>query len=376
MTAFHPGLVGFDATPLEMQHGSGVSHYAARLLAALVARGDERRYALLAGRPLNGQFPYGTLGQVGAQLPNRTLWMQFVLPRTLARLKPELCHFTNSIAPLAAPCPFVVTLHDMSLFLYASMQPLKSLLLVRSLIRAVARRAGAVITVSHSARRDILAGLDLPPDKVRAVYEAASPGYRPLAGDAALERVRSKYGLHEPFILFVGTVEPRKNLGRLVQAFARLRRQGRRERLVLAGQLGWKYDSVLRQIDEAGEAQSVRLLGYVPEADLPALYNLAHAVAFPSLYEGFGLPVVEGMACGTPVLTSDCSSMAELGEGAALLVDPLQVEAIADGLDRLLSDETLRGELRAAGLIRAAQFSWERAAAETVAVYQGLGARG
>jgi glycosyltransferase involved in cell wall biosynthesis len=370
MKGYHPGLVGYDVTPLEMRQGSGVSQYAAQLLAALVARGDERRYALLAGRPVNGQIPPGTLGQIGTQLPNRTLWMQLVLPGVLARLRPELCHFTNSIAPLAAPCPFVVTLHDMSLFLYPAMQPLKSLLVVRTLIRAVARRASAVITVSHSARQDILRLLDLPPDKVRVIYEAASPEYRPQAQPGELQRVRQKYGLHDPFVLHVGTIEPRKNLGRLVQAFASLRRAGRRERLVLAGQLGWKYADVLQQIEESGENRAVHLLGYVPEADLPALYSQAAVVAFPSLYEGFGLPVVEGMACGAPVLTSNCSSMAELGQGAALLVDPLHERAIADGLARLLADAALREEMRAAGLARAAEFSWARAAAETVAVYE------
>lgn len=377
MTAHHPGLVGFDATPLEVRQRAGVSQYAAQLLAALVARGDGRRYALLGSRTLNGHIPPGSLGQIGRLLPNRTLWMQLVLPRTLAILRPELCHFTNSIAPLAAPCPFVVTLHDMSLFLYPDMQPLKSLLLVRTIIRAVARRARAVITVSHSARRDILAGLGgLPPEKVHVVYEAAAPEYRVIAEPAELERVRRKYGLHDPFVLSVGTIEPRKNLGGLLRAFALLRRRGRTERLVLAGQLGWKYDSLLRQIDESGDGAAVSLLGYVPDQDLPALYNLARAVAFPSFYEGFGLPILESMACGTPVITSDRSSMAELGTGAALLVDPGQPEALADGLLRLLADEALRAELSAAGLVRAAEFSWARAAEETVRVYEAAGIKG
>jgi glycosyltransferase involved in cell wall biosynthesis len=370
---FHPGLIGFDATPLEVRQRSGVSHYAEQLLAALVARDDGRRYALLAGRPLNGHIPSGSLGQIGPQLPNRTLWMQLVLPRTLAALRPELCHFTNSIAPLATNCPFVVTLHDMSLFLHPSMQPLKSLLLVRTILRAVAQRASAVITVSHSARRDILSGLrGLRPAKVHVVYEAAAPEYRVMGHSGEPERVRRKYGLQLPFVLFVGTIEPRKNLGRLLEAFALLRRKGRPERLVLAGQLGWKYDSLLRQIDESGASQAVRLLGYVPDEDLPALYNLARAVAFPSLYEGFGLPILEGMACGTPVLTSNRSSMAELSGEAALQVDPTQTEALAAGLEQLVADEAVREHYRAAGLARAAEFSWARAAEETVRVYEGL----
>jgi glycosyltransferase involved in cell wall biosynthesis len=254
------------------------------------------------------------------------------------------------------------------------MHPLKSLVLVRTIIRAVARRARAVITVSESARRDILAGLGgaggLAPEKVHVVREAAAPEYRVIDEPAELERVRRKYGLGDPFVLSVGTIEPRKNLGGLLRAFALLRRRGRRERLVLVGQLGWKYDSLLRQIDELGDGAAVTLLGYVPDQDLPALYNLARAVAFPSFYEGFGLPILEGMACGTPVITSDRSSMAELGAGAALLVDPARPEALADGLSRLLADEALAAELSAAGLARAAEFSWARAADETVRVYE------
>ncbi|HLF28108.1 MAG TPA: glycosyltransferase family 1 protein [Anaerolineae bacterium] len=374
MKTFHPGLIGFDTTPLEGRHHSGVGQYTRQLLAALVARGDRWRYALLAGRPLNGRLPPGTLGQIGTRLPNRTLWMQLALPRTLAQLQPELCHFTNSIAPLVLPCPFVVTLHDMSLFLCTDTQPAKSLLAVRTILPRIARQASAIITVSHSARQDILQVLHAPPEKVHVVYEAAAPEFHVIQDTPELDRVQRKYGLHDPFILCVGTIQPRKNLGRLVEAFAQVRRQGRREQLVLAGQFGWKYAGLLQQIEELGVSDAVRLTGYVPDADLPALYNLARVVAFPSLYEGFGLPVIEGMACGVPVITSNRSSMAELGSGAALLVDSMQPEALADGLSRLLSDATLRAELREAGLARAAEFSWARAAEETAKVYERVAA--
>ncbi len=370
MTAARPGVIGFDATPLEVAQPSGVTRYATHLLATLVARGDGWRYALLANRPLDGRVPPGTLGQVGRGLPNRTAWMQLVLPRILAQLRPQVCHFTNSIAPLAAPCPIVVTLHDMSLFLSVGTQPLKSLLVARPLIPAVARRAAAIITVSHSARRDILRVLRVPPQKVRVIYEAAAPAYRVIHETAELDRVRRKYGLDDPFVLYVGTIEPRKNLGRLAQAFAQARRRGRGERLVLVGQLGWKHAALFKQIEDSGLVDVVRWIGYVPDEDLPALYNLARVVAFPSLYEGFGLPVIEGMACGAPVLTSNRSSMAELGAGAALLVDPTEPDALADGLVRMLADAALREELRTAGLARAAQFSWARAAEETVRVYE------
>ena len=362
-------LIGFDATPLQIAQHSGVGNYTAQLLAALVARDDARRYALLANRALNGHTPQDTLGQVGRRFPNRSAWMQLALPRDLAALRPDVCHFTNSIAPLRAPCPIVVTLHDMSLFLYAPFHPVKSLLAVRSIVPAVARRAAAIITVSQHARRDIVALLHVPPEKVHVIYEAAAPQYRTIDDAAELARVRRKYQLLKPFVLYVGTIEPRKNLNRLVTAFAQARCRCPNLELVLVGQLGWKYEALLKALEDLSLKHAVRMLGYVPDEDLPALYTLARLLAFPSVYEGFGLPIVEAMACGTPVLTSNCSSMAEIGTDAAWLVDPFDVEAMADGLLRLATDDDLHAQLRAAGLVRAAQFSWRRAAEETVRVY-------
>ena len=373
MKIYQAGLIGFDATPLETPHRSGVGNYTAQLLSALAARNDDRRYALLASRTLNGRTPPNTLGQIGRTFPNRSAWMQWILPRVLDRLQPQLCHFTNSIAPLNAPCPIVLTLHDMSLFLHANMHPLKSLLVARPIVPIAARRAAAIITVSQHAKQDIVNVLRVPPGKVYVVYEAAAPQYRMIDDECELDRVRRKYDLHQPFVLYVGTIEPRKNLSRLVQAFARACRSS--TQLVLVGPLGWKYAALLKQIEALQLGTAVRLIGYVPDHDLPALYSLAHVFAFPSIYEGFGLPIVEAMACGAPVLTSNRSSMIELGDGAAQLVDPFSVEAMADGLQRVLSDTTLRAELRCAGLERAAQFSWTRAAEETVRVYEQIGRR-
>ena len=365
-------LIGFDATPLQIARHSGVGNYTAQLLAALIDRADARQYVLLANRALNGEMPRGTLGQVGRRFPNRSAWMQFALPRDLAAVRPDVCHFTNSLAPLHTPCPMVITLHDMSLFVHAGLHPLKSQLFVRPIIPAVARRAAAIITVSQHAKREIVAGLRVPPEKVHVIYEAAAPQYRVIDDTAELNRVRLRYGLTRPFVLYVGTIEPRKNLTRLVTAFAQARRQYSDLELVLVGQLGWKYAALLTASEDLNLGQAVRRLGYVPNEDLPALYNLARALAFPSLYEGFGLPVVEAMACGTPVLTSNGSSLVEIAANASYLIDPLDVNAIAHGLLCLATDNDLHSRLRAAGLARSAQFSWQHAAAETVRVYDAV----
>ena len=362
-------LVGFDVTPLEERERTGVGRYVERLLAALVARGDSHRYHLLASRSLHGVVPAGVVDPVGRRFPTRWLWMQAMLPVTLSRLQPRLCHFTNGMAPFGCPCPYVLTLYDMSLFLHARTQPLKSRLLIRSLVPRVARRAAAVITATDSARADIIRVLGLPPTQVQVVSGGVDPAFRPIDTPDALDPVRRRYGLDRPFILSVGTLEPRKNLGRLTRAFGQLRAQGRREELVLVGRNGWGRDEARRVADALGIATSVRTLGYVPELDLPALYALARVVAFPSLHEGFGFPLVEAMACGTPVLTSNRSAMAEVGRDAALLIDPTAVGSIADGLAALLNDESLRERLRGAGLRRAASLGWSTVAARTVAVY-------
>lgn len=368
-------LIGFDATPLEVRHRSGVSRYATELLSALIARNDGRRYALLSSRALNGHTPAGAYAYNRVHFPNRSFWMQAVLPLELRQMGPQLCHFTNMIAPIFAPCPFVLTIHDLTLLLHPQTQPTKSLLGVKPMVVPAIRKAAAIIAVSHSVKQEIVQLLDVDAKRVHVVYEAASPSYRVITDQAELARVRGAYDLHKPFILFVGTVEPRKNLGRLLEAFAQLRHAGHTEQLVMVGQLGWKYGAIVQQIEELNQRSpdmrdSVRLIGYVADDDLPAIYNLAAVVALPSLYEGFGLPILESMACGTPVLTSNISSMAEVGADAVVLVDPFDPANIADGLRRLLTNADLRQTLRTAGLARAREFSWARAGLETINVYE------
>jgi glycosyltransferase involved in cell wall biosynthesis len=369
-----PPLIGFDATPFEVRQRSGVSRYTSELFQALLAeQSNAYRYALLSSRTLNGSAPPGGFAQNQLHFPNRSVWMQAVLPVELRRMQPSLCHFTNMIAPLRSPCPYVLTVHDLSLLLHAETQPTKSLIAVRPILARAAHKAAVIIAVSHAIQQEIVDTLGLPSQRVRVIYEAASPAYHPINNANAAEQlneVRQRYDLPASFVLFVGTIEPRKNLETLLCAFAELRRMGRTEHLVLAGGLGWKYEAALRNIAALGLSDCVRLLGYVPDDDLPAIYNLARVLAFVSLYEGFGLPILESMACGTPVVTSNRSAMAELGAGAALLVNPTKPGEIAQALQRVLSNDALHAELRGAGLARAAQFSWAKAAAQTMAVYE------
>lgn len=301
--------------------------------------------------------------------------MQTILPRVLRKARPALCHFPNYLAPLSCPCPRVVTFHDMSLFRYPRFYGWKKRHLSRALLAQVARRAEAVITVSESSRSEIVRILDIPPRKVHVIYEAPPPGFHPVTDRDVQEDVRGRYGLPESFVLHVGTLEPRKNISRLLSAFEGLPRHHpalRDVRLVLAGARGWRSGALTDRMRRLEAEGRLRELGYVPQGDLPALYSMARLVAYPSLYEGFGLPIVEGMACGTPVLTSDRSSTAEVAGPAAVLVNPEEVGDIRKGIERVLTSPDLAGELAEQGKCRAAEFSWRRAAGETLEVYRRL----
>jgi glycosyltransferase involved in cell wall biosynthesis len=363
--------IGFDGTPLLGQR-AGIGNYTAHLLAALLRTQPEYEYLLYSNRPLGELEPaLRAAGRVYGYLPqSRWLWMQLMLPRLVAYTRPDLCHYTNASAPLRQRHPFVITIHDASLFLYSQYHPRSRLLAIRALLPVLARRAAAVITVSEHARADLSRTLQLSADKIHVVYEAPAPHFQPITDEARLESLRRAYYLPENFIFYLGALEPRKNLYRLVQAVGQLRRHGCDIRLVLAGPTGWQMHGFQQLIMRQGLETAVQYLGYVPDSDLPGLYSLATIFAFPSLYEGFGLPPLEAMACGAPVLTSRASAMAEVCGDAACLVDPYSVEAISDGLRQLLADPEWRTELGRRGRLRARLFSWDRAAHETTAVYQ------
>jgi glycosyltransferase involved in cell wall biosynthesis len=295
--------------------------------------------------------------------------MQTILPWQLRRLPLDACHFTNNVAPIWGPCPTILTIHDMTLWLFPHYHYRKRLLAMRPILPLAARRAAAVITVSQSARADIIRLLGLPADNVHAIYEAPAPIFRPLSPGPALTAVRHRHQLPDRFLLYVGTIEPRKNLVRLLEAFARLT-PSFPHHLLLVGQRGWKDDEVFAAVERLQMAARVRFLGFLPADDLAALYNLAEALVFPSLYEGFGLPVVEAMACGTPVIASNRGALAEVAGGAAEMVNPTDIDSIAAGLERALADPRRRAELRSLGLARAANFRWETTAAQTRAVYE------
>jgi glycosyltransferase involved in cell wall biosynthesis len=266
----------------------------------------------------------------------------------------------------------VVTVHDLTFFRIPQRYPRVRRVYMQTLTRLAVRVADAIIVPSKTVRRDLEQALGGgAAAKATVVYEAAAARYRPTAPDDAAA-VAARYGLQPGYLLSVGSLEPGKNRGRLIRALRELRDKGVDTTLAVAGQEAWKFAGDYALVERLGMRDCVRWLGYVPDDDMPALYAGASAFVFPSLYEGFGLPVLEAMACGTPVLTSDVSATAEVAGDAAMVVPPESVPLIRDGIRRLLEDDALRRDLRERGLVRAAEFSWARAAEETHALYASV----
>jgi glycosyltransferase involved in cell wall biosynthesis len=363
--------IAFDGTTLRPGR-TGVGYYSEHLLQHL-AQESGHDVIVLSNGPVETTRPLPrrvTIAASSWKLP-RAVWMQTLAPREVKRAGADVVHFTNGMVPIASPAPTVVTIHDMSLTLWPQFHPPRRVMLNRPLVNLAARRADAVITVSESARRDIVRLYGLPPGRVHVIHEAAAPSFAPVYSARQLRRVRQAYGLAERFVLYVGTIEPRKNLPNLLEGFARRVRSGDLpHQLVCVGPYGWRSRDVAAQVERLGIGDAVKFAGYVPFADLPALYTLAEMFVFPSLYEGFGLPVIEAMACGTPVITGRVSALTEVGGTAVEQADGLDAEAIGEAIVRLATRRDRREQLAALGLERSQQFSWSRAARETLEVYR------
>jgi glycosyltransferase involved in cell wall biosynthesis len=369
--------IAYDATAIPRLM-AGAAVYTYELARALAAVDRDNEYVIFARGDHFDDLPASRPGlrvlKVRAKSrPIRLLWEQIVLPwsaRGGRRLRIDVLHSPHHTTPLLpCGCRRVVTFHDLTFFLLPERYPTTRRLYFQTITRLSARVADAVIVPSEAVRADVVRILGVPPGRLFAIPEAAGPAFRPQ-DTVAVEAVRRRYGLEGPFVLSVGSLEPGKNRERLLQAFARLRARGLAHTLVVAGQRAWRYEGEQPLAQRLGLADSVRFLGHVPQADLPALYSAADLFAFPSLYEGFGLPALEAMACGTPVVASNVSAVPEVVGDAALQVSPLDVGALADAMERLLRDERLRADLRERGLKRAAEFSWEKAARRTAEVYE------
>jgi glycosyltransferase involved in cell wall biosynthesis len=285
------------------------------------------------------------------------------IPLKLRKLGVDLLHSPHYVCPVICPTRVVVTIHDCIHLLFPQYLPRFASSYARFMLGRAVRQSDLVFTVSEASRRDILRFYPhTDPGRVVVIPNAIDPALIADPGEEERQRVHERYQLRGRFILYAGNIKPHKNLGRLISAFGRLKRRPGHEdvKLLIIGDDIHKYGYLRREVEASGVRQDVRFFGFVPERTLAALYRMASVFAFPSLYEGFGLPPLEAMACGTPVVTSRLSSLPEVVGDAALLVDPYEVDEIADGLERVLADDELRARLVERGIARAATFSWER----------------
>jgi len=370
-----------------VHQGAGLARYAERLAATLIAScGDRVAVELFYNAHSNHQPPPSLAGvSAHAVAAGQLRWRLSALGSQIGRIPqravtrslraisaptiPALYHATEHLLPhIPHRHPSVLTVHDLIFERFPQHHTRRNVAFLRFALPRFVSAADAIIAVSNHTRNDLVELYKVPPAKITVIHEGIDAHFRQRP-QADVARVKQLYSPDRPWLLMVGTLEPRKNHATALRALQRLRAEGFPHRLLIVGGKGWLFEPIARQVEELQIQNDVIFTGYVPTDDLAALYSGAEAVLLPSLYEGFGFPVLEAMACGAPVICSNVSSLPEVAGDAALLVPPTDADAIADGLRRLLANPSLQERLRALGKAQAARFTWERCAQETAALY-------
>jgi len=368
--------IGIDARYINDRF-PGIGRYLHGLLTGLADLATAHRFVVLVSSTTpNTRFDLTRLAAapsiqlVSLDAPTISLAEQISVPRTVAKLGLDLMHCPYYVTPVSLPVPRVLTLYDTIPHLFPQDYPALSRLAIRSMTRLVAHRSVHTMVISESTLRHAEQHLGLSPDRMTVTYLGVSSAFKPQPQNA-IAAIRSHFDLLHQYVLYVGTFKPHKNIGRLLEAWKSLELPSSRQ-LVLAGIGSRSHPAPEALIAELGLTSSVRLLESVPEAMLPPLYSGASAFVFPSLHEGFGLPVLEAMACGAPVVCSRSSSLPEVVGRAAILFDPLQVSDIGRALNELLSSPARCDVLAQQGIARATQFTWSKTAKATLSVYESV----
>jgi glycosyltransferase involved in cell wall biosynthesis len=371
--------IGIDATPITNLSGTG--YYTQKLIEFLGRADSDNRYIIFCPNgyaehleyPGMFDFPNFRVIELKIESPAAiALWRQFSLPSHIKKLGIDLFHFPAFIAALGIDIPTVITVHDLCFALFPEAFSALRGRYYRFIIPRSVRRCDAVIADSESTRKDIVEHLPVDSSRVGVIHLGVDPArFYHVGQEEERAQLRRLHDLPEDFILYVGVLEPRKNLPRLLRAFSQgVVSKGLPQNLVIAGRKGWKYGDIFREVGALGLEGKVLFPGYIEPARLATLYSMARALAYPSLYEGFGLPCLEAMSCGTPVVTSDRSSLPELVDDCGLIVDPTSVDSIADALHDICSDDDRVRQLSARGIDRARHFSWLTTARKTVEIYE------
>ena len=368
--------VAIDARKL---HDFGIGTYTRNLLRYLARIDRDTEYVLLCREPdLDIAALLGpNFRTVLEPSANYSIREQIHVPWLLGREQPDVFHAPHYVLPPLTRCRSVVTIHDCTHLRFPQYLPSRAAYVyARAQMWSAARRSSLILTVSEASKRDIVRFFGVAPEKIVVVHNAIDERYRTTPADEEVARVRERYQLDHGFVLYAGTIKPHKNLVRLIEAFAELRKCGFDSlKLLIIGDEISKLPALRRAVHTHKLHKHARFLGFVPDETLAVLYRLAAVFVFPSLYEGFGLPPLEAMASGTPVVTSNVSSLPEVAGDAAVLVDPYDVGAIVDGIRRVLTDPVFANELRAKGIERAREFSWTRSITRTRELYQEVARR-
>ncbi len=361
---------------------SGVGYYVTNLIREMRSFDRENEYCLIANNgTVEREFGFQpNFCQCQTTVSNENhlvgdLWENTVLPYMMNKKGIEVFHGPAFMIPLLkGNFKTVATIHDIVSYIMPETIPLKYSIYMKGLIKVVTRRADKIITDSRSTKEDLVGWLNVPEEKIEVVHLAVDSRFRPSTDKAATaDEIRKKYGIRGRFMFFVGNLEPRKNLIRLMKSFARVRKSlGHDYQLVISGKKGWLHTEIIRTFEKNSGEDDIIMTGYISEEDIIKLYQSADMFVFPTLYEGFGLPVLEAMACGTPVITSNTSSIPEVADGCAICVDPTKEEEIGAAMLELDGSPALRAELSEKGLARAKHFSWNKTARETLAVYKSI----
>lgn len=363
--------IAIDVHSLGTQAGGNETYYR-QLVRGLAADPSDNRYILFHTHPFSLSEveidPRFTLSRIPK---NPVVRLSFALPQRLRQIQPDIFH-CQYIKPLWGAGKTIVSIHDLAHEHFPEFfHPLEALRM-KNLVRWTAKRADHILTISNFSAVDIAARFAVPRDKISVAYLAPSPEFHPRDKQLSQERLARAYGLRAPFILYVGRIQARKNLPRLVEAYARLRKQGVTANLVIVGKKDWQFEQLLDKIRELRLGPSVVFPGFVPFDDLPLFYNAAEVFVFPSFFEGFGLPVLESMASGVPTITSFGSSLQEVAGDGALLIDPADTSSIAGALERVLGDKDLSQQMATRGLARASQFKSNDLLNKTLAAYRSI----
>jgi glycosyltransferase involved in cell wall biosynthesis len=372
--------IGIDYTAAVRQ-GAGIGRYTRELVRALAELNGSHDYVLFAAtggqRPVDMAWPpnFQTRWVPLSERALTILWHRLQLPLWVefATGPVDIFHSPDFVLPPVRWARTLVTVHDLSFIRYPQCADANLRGYLNKVVPRSVRRADLVLADSQSTKDDLVELLDVEPNKIEVVYPGVEERFRPIEDQALLEEVRRRYNLPTRFILGLGTLQPRKNFTRLIEAFA----SGQVGKfaslhLVIAGGKGWLYEEIFATVEQLDMEERVVFPGFVADGDLPALYNLADLFVFPSLYEGFGLPPLEAMACGTPVVTSNASSLPEVVGEAGLMVEATNVEALAEAMKQVLEDDALREGMIAKGMKQTKKFTWEQAAAKLLSLYEAI----